>query len=151
MPPLNFHIFRIIVKSIVYVKCINTPSYNGNFSDIRALRDFLTAGGVHCTQSQLCTLCWFCWLCLQPSVHGVLISPEHDQEGNKLMFLSESRAFPSAPCLTGKEAWWQLASRFCLNRARAWHASDLVSVLVGVRTYQLPAKIQPACVLWYVT
>jgi hypothetical protein len=25
------------------VKCINTPSCNGNFSDSRALRDFLTA------------------------------------------------------------------------------------------------------------
>ena len=36
---------------------------------------------------------------------GVLISPYPDQEGNKLMFLSEWREFPSAPCLSGKETW----------------------------------------------
>ena len=33
------------------------------------------------------------------------------------MFLSEWREFPSVPCLAGKETWWQLASRFCWNRA----------------------------------
>ena len=32
--------------------------------------------------------------------------------GNKRMFLSE---FPSAPCLAGKETWWQLASPCCLK------------------------------------
>jgi len=32
-----------------------------------------------------------------------LISPYPDQEGNKLMFLSEWREFPSAPCLAGKK------------------------------------------------
>jgi len=32
----------------------------------------------------------------------VLISPQPDQEGNKLMFLSEWREFPSASCLAGK-------------------------------------------------
>ena len=32
-------------------------------------------------------------------VPGVLISPKPDQEGNKLMFLSEWREFPSAPCM----------------------------------------------------
>jgi len=34
---------------------------------------------------------------------GVLISPYPDKEGNKLMFLSECREFPSAPCLAGKK------------------------------------------------
>ena len=34
---------------------------------------------------------------------GVLISLYPDQEGNKLMFLSEWREFPSAPCLVGKK------------------------------------------------
>ena len=34
---------------------------------------------------------------------GVLISPYPDQEGNKLMFLSELREFPSVPCLAGKK------------------------------------------------
>jgi len=33
---------------------------------------------------------------------GVVISPLPDQEGNKLMFLSEWREFPSAP-FAGKE------------------------------------------------
>jgi len=32
---------------------------------------------------------------------GVLISSYPDQEVNKLMFLSEWREFPSAPCLAG--------------------------------------------------
>jgi len=34
---------------------------------------------------------------------GVLISPYPDQEGNKLMFLSEWREFPSAPYLAKKK------------------------------------------------
>jgi len=34
---------------------------------------------------------------------GVLINPFLDQEGNKLMFLSEWREFPSAPCLAEKK------------------------------------------------
>ena len=33
---------------------------------------------------------------------SVLISPYPDQGGNKLMFLSEWRKFPSAPCLAGR-------------------------------------------------
>ena len=33
---------------------------------------------------------------------GVLISPQPDQEGNKLIFLSEWREFTSASCLAGK-------------------------------------------------
>jgi len=33
---------------------------------------------------------------------GVLISLYPDQKGNKLMFLSEWREFPSMPCLAGK-------------------------------------------------
>ena len=42
------------------------------------------------------------------------------------MFLSEWREFSSAPCLVGKKTWWQLASRYCWNRARPWHASEVV-------------------------
>jgi len=53
------------------------------------------------------------------------------------MFLSERLEFPSAPCLAGKETW-HLASRFCWNRARPWHASQLVPFLVELRTYQHP-------------
>ena len=41
-------------------------------------------------------------LCCRVST-GVLISPWPDQEGNKLMFLSEWREFPSAPCLARKK------------------------------------------------
>ena len=54
------------------------------------------------------------------------------------MFLSEWREFPSAPCLAGKEAWWPLASRFFSNSARPWRASEIVSFLVGLSTYQHP-------------
>jgi len=46
------------------------------------------------------------------------------------MFLSEWREIPSATCLTGKNNWWQLASRCCWNRARPWHASEIVCFLV---------------------
>jgi len=44
------------------------------------------------------------------------------------------------PC-GGWGTWWQLASRCCWNRARPWHASELVSLLVGLRTYQHPGTI----------
>ena len=58
------------------------------------------------------------------------------------MFLPEWREFPSAPCLAGKKkTWWQLASPCCWNRARPWHASELVSFLVGLRVYQHPRYI----------
>jgi len=40
-----------------------------------------------------------------------------------------------------KKTWWQLASQCCWNRARPWHASELVSFLVGLRTYQHPGII----------
>ena len=38
-----------------------------------------------------------------------------------------------------KKTWWRLASRYCWNSARSWHASELVSFLVGLRTYQHPS------------
>ena len=53
-------------------------------------------------------------------------------------FCQNGVKFPSALCLAGKETWWQLASRCCWNRARPWHASELVSFLVRLRTYQHP-------------
>ena len=34
---------------------------------------------------------------------GALISPQSDQEGNRLTFLSEWCEFPLAPCLAGKK------------------------------------------------
>ena len=46
-------------------------------------------------------------------------------------------SFGTLPC-RGKKNWWQLASRYCWNRARPWHPSGLVSFLVGLRTYQHP-------------
>jgi len=48
-------------------------------------------------------------------------------------------SFGALPCW--KKKLWQLASRCCWNRARPWHASELVSFLVGLRTYQHPGKI----------
>ena len=49
-------------------------------------------------------------------------------------------SFGVLPC-RGKKTWWQLASRCCWNRARPWHASELVPFLVGLRTYQLPGTV----------
>jgi len=57
------------------------------------------------------------------------------------MFLPEWREFPLAPCLAEKKTWWQLASRCFWKSARPWHASELVSVLVGLRTYQHPGTV----------
>jgi hypothetical protein len=60
------------------------------------------------------------------------------------MFLSEWRKFPSAPCLAGKKKWCELASRCCWNRARPWHASELVSFQFGLGTYQHPVTCTPS-------
>ena len=55
------------------------------------------------------------------------------------MFLSERRDFPLETCLAWKKKkTWQLASRCCWNSARPWHDFELVSFLVGLRTYQHP-------------
>ena len=50
-------------------------------------------------------------------------------------------SFSALPC-RGKKTWWQLASRCCWNRARPWHASELVSFLVGLRIYQNPGILR---------
>ena len=47
-------------------------------------------------------------------------------------------SFGALPCRKKKKTWWQLASRCCWNRACPWHASELASFLVGLRTYQHP-------------
>ena len=47
-------------------------------------------------------------------------------------------SFGVLPCR--KKTWWQLASRCCWNSARPWHASELVSFLVGLRNYQHPGR-----------
>jgi len=48
--------------------------------------------------------------------------------------------------LQGKKTWWLFASRCRWNRARPWRASQLLSFLVGLRTYQHPCT----CVCMYV-
>jgi len=50
-------------------------------------------------------------------------------------------SFGALPCRK-KKTWWQLASRCRWNRARPWHASELVSFLVGLTTYQHPGNIK---------
>ena len=50
---------------------------------------------------------------------GVLIRPYPDQEGNKLMFLSEWREFPPAPCLAGKKKSLMTARVSMLLTSRA--------------------------------
>ena len=70
----------------------------------------------------------------------VLISPYPGQEGNKLIFCQNGMNFLRRLALQEKKTWWQLSSRCCWNRARPWHASELVSFLVGLRTYQHPGR-----------
>jgi len=49
-------------------------------------------------------------------------------------------SFGAFPCRK-KKSWWQLASRCYRNRARPWHAFELLSFLVGLRTYQHPVNM----------
>ena len=56
-------------------------------------------------------------------------------------------SFRALPCRK-KRTWWQLASRCCWNQARPWHASELVSFLVGQRTYQHPGSIKCNSKVW---
>ena len=48
-----------------------------------------------------------------------------------------------------KNPWWQLASRRCWYRARPWYASELVSFLVGLRTYQHPGTGRADIFIWF--
>ena len=48
-------------------------------------------------------------------------------------------SFGALPCKE-KKTWWQLASRCCWNRARPWHASEIFSFLIRLRTYQHPGS-----------
>ena len=58
------------------------------------------------------------------------------------MFLSEWRKFPSAPCLAGKKKLDDRSRLHVVEIARvALHASELVSFLVGLRTYQHPGTM----------
>jgi len=76
-----------------------------------------------------------------PTLTGVLIRPWSDQEGNKLMFVSQWREFPSAPCLARKKKLDDSSRPHVVEIARVpWRASELVSFLVGLRTYQHPGS-----------
>jgi len=46
-------------------------------------------------------------------------------------------SFSALPCMGGTS---QFASRCCWNRARPWHASEVISFLIGLRTYQHPGN-----------
>jgi len=46
-------------------------------------------------------------------------------------------SFGALPCRK-KKTWWLLASRCCWKRARPWHASELVSLLVGAKDLSAP-------------
>jgi len=52
------------------------------------------------------------------------------------MFLSEWREFPSAPCLDDSSRL-HIVEIACVTG----HASELVSFLVGLRTYQHPGTV----------
>jgi len=72
---------------------------------------------------------------------GELISPLPDQKGNKLIFVSEWREFPSAPCLAGGK---KIDDSSRLDVAEIARVPDmfprLFPFLVGLRTYQHPDK-----------
>ena len=58
----------------------------------------------------------------------------------KLMFRSEWREFPSAPCLARKKNLMTARVSMLLKSRASRHASELVSLLVGLRTYQQPGS-----------
>ena len=73
------------------------------------------------------------------SITLFLISLWLDQEGNKQMFPSEWREFLSALCLAGKKKPYENSRLDVVEITHvAWHASELVSFPVGLRTYQHP-------------
>ena len=41
----------------------------------------------------------------------------------------------------GGGTWWQFASRCCWNRARPWHAFELVSFLIGAKDLSAPRYV----------
>jgi len=47
--------------------------------------------------------------------------------------------------LQKNKTWCLLASRWCWNRTRPWHASEFVSFLVRLWTYQHPGTDQDTC------
>ena len=63
-----------------------------------------------------------------------------DRPGRKQANVSVRMVRISSGALScrGKKTWWQLVSRCCWNSARPWHASVLVSFLVGLMTYKHP-------------
>jgi len=76
------------------------------------------------------------------------------RRGRKQANLSVRMAWISFGTLPCRKNWWQLASR-CWNHARPWHSSELVSFLVGLRTYQNPGyvyisvrELSTHCCLW---
>jgi len=54
--------------------------------------------GLKTVETETCSQIIYYWL-----YTGVLISPQPDEGGKKLMFLSEWREFPSALCLAEKK------------------------------------------------
>ena len=80
---------------------------------------------------------------------AVLKSPYPDQEGNKLIFLSEWREFRSVPCLAGKKKLDKSSRLDVVEIARIPdNGSELVSLLVGLRTYQHPGTHLANYSLW---
>ena len=78
--------------------------------------------------------------CAQNRLYRAAVKPLA-RPGNKQTNVSVRMArisFGALPCR--KKMWWQLASRFCWNRARRWHASELVSSLVELSSYEHPGQ-----------
>ena len=51
-------------------------------------------------------------------------------------------SFGALPCKGKNETWWQLTSRYCWKRVLSWLASELLSFIVGLRTFQHPVSVQ---------
>ena len=75
-----------------------------------------------------------------------MISPWPDQEGNKLMFLSEWREFPLAPCLREEEKKKKSDDSQRLDVVEIARVPDMLPGLfpsrVVLRTYQHPGTLR---------
>jgi len=111
-------------------------------------------GGKYTTNSSLhwsCSLLPTAYACNHADISTTLFYRSADkslaQPGRKqanvsvrMVWISFSACHQVPPPSWGGGTWWQLASRCCWNHARPWHASELLSFLVGLRTYQRPGS-----------
>ena len=126
-------------KKIVYVVCFHIVTFH-HF----VLHSWNKSQKESCNCSDVCGMIqlqeiWFHEIVVWTNTYEVadksLAQPGRKQAN--VFVRMEWISFGAFPCKWGGDLM-QLASRCCWNRARPWHASELVSFVVGLRIYQHP-------------